>query len=176
MSDSGILFRYNGSSKIEELLRRLEEIDRENFSDFFSAEQFHREIVRENTVINLICCDASLLLPETFANEKICLSDICGYAIYYLNPWDKSAELIRIAVTEGQKNRGLGKKLLLAFFNRIVSSDNPLIKRIFLEVSVKNLAAIHLYRKNGFRQISLRRNYYANNDDAIIMEKTMESI
>ena len=46
----------------------------------------------------------------------------------------------------------------------------PDTKPIMLEVNVKNLPAISLYKKMGFKQISLRKNYY-NTDDAIIMRR-----
>ncbi len=41
-----------------------------------------------------------------------------------------------------------------------------------LEVNEKNTPAILLYKKYGFEQISVRKNYY-NDDDAIIMNKIL---
>ena len=40
---------------------------------------------------------------------------------------------------------------------------------IFLEVNTINYKAINLYNKYGFKQYSLRKNYYGNND-AILMK------
>ena len=42
-------------------------------------------------------------------------------------------------------------------------------KHITLEVASQNTIAIHLYEKMGFQKISIRKNYYRNGDDAIIM-------
>ena len=70
-------------------------------------------------------------------------------------------EIFEIAVEKEYRGKGLAKKLL----NML-----PDTKPIMLEVNVKNLPAISLYKKMGFKQISLRKNYY-NTDDAIIMRR-----
>ena len=44
------------------------------------------------------------------------------------------------------------------------------IKTLTLEVNVKNLSAICLYKKFNFQQIAIRKKYYKNTDDAIIMQ------
>ena len=48
------------------------------------------------------------------------------------------------------------------------------IKRIILEVSKNNIAAINMYKKLGFKKVSTRKKYYrigANFLDAYLMEK-----
>ena len=45
------------------------------------------------------------------------------------------------------------------------------VKKIFLEVSTNNFPALNLYKNNGFVQISVRKNYYEDGSDAILMEK-----
>jgi len=42
---------------------------------------------------------------------------------------------------------------------------------ITLEVNEKNLPAIHLYEKYGFKKVGLRKKYYDNKFDAYIMTK-----
>ena len=46
--------------------------------------------------------------------------------------------------------------------------------KIFLEVNQKNLNAIKLYKKNDFEEISVRKNYYGLNEDALIMVKSLK--
>ena len=46
--------------------------------------------------------------------------------------------------------------------------------KIFLEVNQKNLNAIKLYKKNNFEEISVRKNYYGLNEDALIMVKSLK--
>jgi ribosomal-protein-alanine N-acetyltransferase len=44
------------------------------------------------------------------------------------------------------------------------------IKPIMVEVNQNNVQAINLYKKIGFKQIDIRRKYYPNNEDALIMQ------
>ena len=71
-------------------------------------------------------------------------------------------EIFEIAVRNSEKRKGLASELL---------SKLPNDKEIFLEVNENNIAAINLYKKFGFEQISIRKKYYNNKDDAIIMKK-----
>ena len=43
------------------------------------------------------------------------------------------------------------------------------MKSITLEVNDKNLPAINLYLKSGFKKVGLRKNYYGLDENAIIM-------
>ena len=81
-----------------------------------------------------------------------------GYLITYDNV--DSLDIFEIAVDKNFRKKGLASKLL----NRI--NDE---RKILLEVSEKNIIAINLYIKNGFKIISRRKNYYLDGSDAIIM-------
>ena len=43
------------------------------------------------------------------------------------------------------------------------------LKDITLEVNVNNIPAINLYKKYNFKEVGIRKKYYNNSDDAIIM-------
>ena len=43
------------------------------------------------------------------------------------------------------------------------------LKDITLEVNVNNIPAINLYKKYNFKEVGIRKKYYNNTDDAIIM-------
>ena len=90
-------------------------------------------------------------------------NEILGYIILY-DTLD-SFDLFEIAVKMEYRNHGLGTKLLKALFVRYTDKD------IFLEVNEINVKALSLYEKNGFVRISLRKNYYKDNKNAIIMVK-----
>ena len=90
-------------------------------------------------------------------------NEILGYIILY-DTLD-SFDLFEIAVKNDHRNQGLGTKLLKALFVRYTDKD------IFLEVNEINVKALSLYEKNGFVRISLRKNYYKDNKNAIIMVK-----
>ena len=42
-----------------------------------------------------------------------------------------------------------------------------------LEVRNSNIPAQKLYEKHGFKQITIRKNYYDNSEDALIYEKEL---
>ena len=70
-------------------------------------------------------------------------------------------EILAIATIEEYRNKGIAQKLL----NKIK------IKNIFLEVRESNQTAINFYKKNKFKEISIRKNYYSEpNENAIIMK------
>ena len=49
--------------------------------------------------------------------------------------------------------------------------DYPNLKKIFLEVRKSNIPAINAYKKAGFNQISVRKKYYSDGEDALILIK-----
>ena len=70
-------------------------------------------------------------------------------------------EILAIATIEEYRNNGIAQELL----------DKIKIKDIFLEVRESNQVAINFYKKNKFKEISVRKNYYSEpNENAIIMK------
>jgi len=65
--------------------------------------------------------------------------------------------LLNLAVDPVWRRRGIGETLLrrtLSFLGEMR------MDKVFLEVRVSNRPALDLYRKFGFKEIGLRRNYY----------------
>ena len=86
-------------------------------------------------------------------------SKVCGYLIV-LDSIDVY-EILAIATIEEYRNKGIAQELL----NKIK------IKNIFLEVRESNQTAINFYKKNKFKEISIRKNYYSKpTENAIIMK------
>ncbi|MHB9313298.1 ribosomal protein S18-alanine N-acetyltransferase [Fusobacterium polymorphum] len=84
---------------------------------------------------------------------------ICGY-LMVLDSIDVY-EILAIATIEEYRNKGIAQELL----------DKIKIKDIFLEVRESNQVAINFYKKNKFKEISVRKNYYSEpNENAIIMK------
>ena len=46
--------------------------------------------------------------------------------------------------------------------------------KINLEVRTTNERAINLYKKHGFEDVIIRKNYYGKNEDALILSKVLE--
>lgn len=94
-----------------------------------------------------------------------------GYAVLMLAV-DES-ELLDIAIDAGLQRRGWGRKLLEEL---MVLARHHGKHRMVLEVRASNAPAIALYRKAGFADIGLRRDYYpAENgrEDAILMGREL---
>jgi len=74
-------------------------------------------------------------------------------------------EILNIVVHKEYRNQGYGKELL----NAIIDYAKEQEKSIVLEVNEHNEYAIELYKNAGFTQNGLRKKYYNNTDDAILM-------
>ncbi|HTQ83924.1 MAG TPA: ribosomal protein S18-alanine N-acetyltransferase [Pseudolabrys sp.] len=68
------------------------------------------------------------------------------------------AEILSVAVASAAQGRGLARKLLDLHLRRLAGLG---CRAIFLEVDENNAAAIRLYRRAGFREVSRRANYYS---------------
>jgi [ribosomal protein S18]-alanine N-acetyltransferase len=80
------------------------------------------------------------------------------------------AELLSIAVSPTERQRGIGQKLM----NRLCKqARHGGATTLFLEVASDNQAACRFYEKNGFSRLGLRKNYYANGGDARVYRRTL---
>lgn len=82
----------------------------------------------------------------------------------------EAADVDNIAVDSPYRGRGYGEKLLGILLDRARSLG---ARECLLEVRVSNAAAIGLYQKYGFLQIAVRKKYYEDGEDALVMQKTL---
>ena len=85
--------------------------------------------------------------------------------IGYISLWhdENKAQIESIIIND--KNKGYGQilfKYALDYLKNYI---------ITLEVRVSNKVAIHIYEKYGFKTVTIRKNYYSNNEDALLMLK-----
>ena len=73
-------------------------------------------------------------------------------------------DIIDIVIDEEYRRKGYGKNLINYIF------DFYKDKKVILEVSADNEAAVNLYRSFDFNVINVRKGYY-NGKDALVMEK-----
>ena len=75
--------------------------------------------------------------------------------------------IMNIVVKKDKRNFGIGSLLLeeIIRYSKIHNATS-----ITLEVNEKNIPAIKLYKKYGIKQDGLRRKYYNNEDNAILMD------
>lgn len=84
-----------------------------------------------------------------------------------------TADILNIGIDPDFKRQGYGTALLNCLIEELRKKD---IGEILLEVRAANKSAIQFYKKQGFEEISVRKNYYTINsnncsqrEDGIIM-------
>ena len=101
------------------------------------------------------------VVETNFNNNPYCKyiayidKELVGY-IYYSLIFDR-LEIDYIFIKEDERRKGIATKL----FNYLFKYNLPI---------TKNIKAINLYKKLGFKEVSIRKNYYGE-EDGILMEK-----
>jgi len=79
----------------------------------------------------------------------------------------EEAELLLMGVRPAWRRQGVARRLLAALIHRAVGLG---ARRMLLEVSTANPAAIACYHAAGFVTCGRRKDYYAPGNDALILE------
>lgn len=90
--------------------------------------------------------------------------EIVGFAGIWISVDD--IHITNIVTKKSCRNHGIGTKLLEYLIK--ISKEKEL-SSLTLEVNEKNEPAIKLYEKHHFQKIGQRKNYYNQNENAIIM-------
>lgn len=77
-------------------------------------------------------------------------------------------DIINLAVKPEYQNKKIGSQLIKYIIDNYQTKEN---KKIMLEVKETNKNAIKLYQKYDFKVIHIRKNYYQDNTNALIMER-----
>ena len=137
------------------MIKKLTINDVDYIEQIFNLEKdiFKNSAFSKESTENLVKADNSFIYAYLI-DEKI-----YGYLIV-LDSIDVY-EILAIATIEEYRNKGIAQELL----------DKIKTKDIFLEVRESNKKAINFYKKNNFKQISIRKGYYSDpTEDAIIMK------
>ena len=99
------------------------------------------------------------------------VGEIDGKIVAYACAWISfgDADVANIAVEKNYRGQGIGSKLFAEIIRRIKLRD---VHGVTLEVRVSNTAAIRLYEKFGLRGVGVRKGYYEDGEDALIMWNT----
>ena len=89
-------------------------------------------------------------------------NNIIGYCMVRFGP--NEVHILNMAIDIQFQNNGYGKQLL----NHILK-EASINSFIFLEVKRGNFSAIRLYSNLGFKKIHIRKKYYSDGSDAIVM-------
>ena len=136
-----------------------------------------RPLVEADLPAVLAIEQSAFLIPWTrasFLHElhnphgRLLVADEQGQVIGYFCNWLVADEVhvLRVAVHPDHRQRGVGKLLLQA---TLAEARRCSAHSASLEVRRSNLPAIALYQELGFRQVAVRRRYYENGEDALLM-------
>ena len=137
------------------MIKKLTINDVDYIEQIFNLEKdiFKNSAFSKESTENLVKAENSFIYAY-LVDEKV-----CGY-LMVLDSIDVY-EILAIATVEEYRNKGIAQELL----------DKIKTKDIFLEVRKSNEKAINFYKKNNFKQISIRKGYYSDpTEDAIIMK------
>jgi len=81
------------------------------------------------------------------------------------------AQINFFVVNQKYRKRGFGSYLMS---HLIKQCEQLNIKKLFLEVSHTNLAAVEFYRRFDFSTVGIRSNYYKDGSDALLKEKNLQ--
>ena len=112
-------------------------------------------------------------------NEK----NVLGYIVFYVTI--ESKDIFEIAIKKEYQGRGFGERLMTESMEKLLEDrknleGNNILEnegtdfsenKFLLEVNEKNARALKLYKKIGFEKISIRKNYYGKDENAVIMVK-----
>ena len=125
------------------------EIEQSVFSSPWSRDQLAHELVANPNAGHWVLDDGG---------------SIIGFIMSYIVQYE--VQIINIAVRLSHQYRGYGKRILSEFLSQFNKKTY-----LFLEVRESNLPAYQLYSHFGFDQIDIRRKYYHDGEDAIVMAK-----
>ncbi len=134
------------------------EIERLSFAQPWSINSFKRELT----------LPFSRLMVA--GKESASPDGISGFMCRWLVA-DES-HILNVAVHPDMRRYGIGTELIATV---IGEAKGKQVQVVTLEVRRTNLPARNLYRKFGFEERRLRRNYYGPGEDALVMELEIRS-
>lgn len=185
-------------ASIEDVLD-MEEVERLAFPTLFPPTRFRREVDKSNTIYLVAArewTDEEISLgPDAFRADgskrglrsllvgafklpaKLLFRTVGGrtrsmppqYVIGLVGLWYvmDEAHVVIIGNRPGDRRKGIGELLLISALEAGIAHGSRVVT---LEVRSSNEVARALYHKYGFREVGVRKRYYAdNNEDAVIM-------
>jgi ribosomal-protein-alanine N-acetyltransferase len=87
-----------------------------------------------------------------------------GYIALWID--DFKAQINSLVIIDDFRRKGYGYALIKDI---LIMLKNRSISEITLEVRPSNIYARKLYEKIGFKQVAIRKNYYKNGEDALML-------
>lgn len=108
---------------------------------------------------------AVLTFPDVVRLKAVESDQMVGFVAGDPRPSQGFSWIATIAVLPDYRRKGIGRSLLHACEMRLKTP------RLRLSVRASNQAAISLYEQEGYRTMDMWKAYYADGENAIVMEK-----
>jgi len=108
-------------------------------------------------------------MTENNFAHYIVAEDESGNIVGFCGMWIviDSAQITNVAVSQNVRGHGIGEGLMR---EAMLSAKNQDVDVMSLEVRVSNTVAQNLYRKLGFQDGGIRKEYYSDNlEDALVL-------
>lgn len=139
------------------------EIRKENS---ISKHQLKEIMEIERASFNCPWSEVMFLSPDEYTILAYRNNKIVGYIVY--STVLDECHILNVAVHPDFRRMGIAQKMLNFLFKE---GEKQGIKFYYLEVRVDNIPAVSFYKKNGFKELGLRKGYYNDGTDAIVMVK-----
>lgn len=127
-------------------------IEQKSFPDPWSKESFISE----------------LFIPYSKFYVAIKDSTLVGYTI--IRYMHGTGHILNLATHPDFRHKGIGKKMLQYLID---TSKETKIESLFLEVRDSNIIAQKLYLSFGFKIYAVKKKYYINGENALLMSKIL---
>jgi len=106
------------------------------------------------------------------ATRRVMVAEADGRVIGYgaISIAGDVADLTRIVVTESRRRAGVASALLAALHDAAARAG---VERMLLEVAESNVDARAFYATHEYAEISRRRGYYGDGDDALVLARAV---
>jgi ribosomal-protein-alanine N-acetyltransferase len=145
------------------------QIERLAFDNPWSLDAFERELSlpfsRLIVAIEASTQTATRAVTKTAARTAPDDANLIGFLCRWMVA--DECHILNVAVHPQMRQQGIGRRLMQ---HALAEARTKNVQVITLEVRRSNLAARRLYRKLEFQERRLRRNYYGQGEDAIVME------
>lgn len=135
-------------------------IRKARFLDINEIYQIEKELFGESLGLEFIANDVE---QNNHAYYYVC--ELNAKVVGFISSWvNDNTMILNFGVLKEYRRQGIGDLLLKKVFD-VAQGD------ITLEVRISNTNAINFYKKRGFKEVTIRKNYYSNGEDALLMLK-----
>ena len=130
--------------------------------------------------LDQICFSKEIAFPKNlfayFLSSPDCASfgikqnkKLLGFIIVHARTKERG-QLVTLDICPEHRRKKIGQKLL-DFAHHYLKERG--FREIFLETALNNKPAISLYQKLGYKSRGIKKSYYPDGTDALLMEKTL---